>query len=140
MFPFSLSIPARPQNSLDSAEPHQHSATTTEPSRYLYVRSTRNAQAVSPSKHCCEGRCIPTPTRPTSLTLVQPPNLTEQSKSSAVSAANTPTQRVHRCTELLLRHSKRQVHAHLSSCHDVNGVACPPPLAPSFIDECAHLE
>ena len=140
VFPLSLSIRARPENTLDSAEPLQHSAKTMDRSRYLCVKSTRNARPVSPCKHCCEDSNISRSTRPGRLTLVQPPNVTEESKSSAVTAANTSAQRVHRCNALLLRHSKRQMHSHLSSCHDVNGMAYAAPLAPCFIHECADIE
>ena len=34
---------------------------------------------------------------------------------------------------------KRQMHAHLGSCHAVNGMAYTAPLAPSCIDECADV-
>ena len=100
----------------------------------------RNAQSVSPCKHCCAGSSIPSSTRRASLTLLQAPNLTLKFNSSAASAANTPSVRVHRRNSLLLRHSKRQMHAHLISCHDVNGMAYTVPLAPSSIHECADVK
>ena len=35
---------------------------------------------------------------------------------------------------------KRQMHAHLGSCHAVNGMAYTAPLAPSCIEECADVK
>ena len=139
VFPLPLTIRPRQENSLYAAEPHQHSPKTTDPSRYICVTSTRDEQNVSPCKHCDNSSCIPSSTQVARLTLLQAPNLTLELKSSAASAADTPTQRGHRCNCLLLRHSNRQMHAHLCSCHDVNGVAYTARLASSSIDECAHV-
>ena len=54
--------------------------------------------------------------------------------SQRINGTRTPMQRV--ATEAL----KRQMHAHLCSCHDVNGVAYTAPLPPSCIDECADVK
>ena len=137
VFPLPLTIRPRQENSLYSPDPHQHSPKTTDPSRYLCVTSTRDAQTLSACKHCCAGSCIPSSTQRARLTLLQAPNLTLELKSSAASAA---TQRGHRCNSLLLRHPKRQMHAHLGSCHEVNGMAYTAPLPPSCIDECADVK
>ena len=139
VFPLPLTIRPRQENSLYSAEPHQHSPKTTDPFRYLCVTSTRYAQAVSPCKHCAKSSYIPSSTQRARPTLLQAPNLILELKSSAASAADTPTQRGHRCNSLLLRHSNRQMHAHLCSCHDVNGVAHTARLADCCIQEPADV-
>ena len=139
-FPFPMSISALPENRLDSVEPRQHSPKTTQGSGYPCVSSTRNAQAVTPCKHCCQSSCIPTSTRLARLTLLQALNLTLELRSAAVAAANIPTQGVHRCNVLPLRHSKRQMHAHLCSCHDANAVDYTAPFVPCFIYECADVK
>ena len=63
-----LTIRPRQENSLYSPDSHQHWPKTANPSRYLCVTSIRNAQAVSPRKHCCAGSCILTSTQRARLT------------------------------------------------------------------------
>ena len=107
VFPLPLTIRPRQVNSLYSADHHRHYPKTTDLSRYLCVTSTRDSEScialqtllrrqLHSNFHSTRAPHTPASSQPN-------PGIENLNTSFALSM---PTNKVHRCKCLLLRHSK----------------------------------